>query len=102
LQHVETPFKLEYAVHIPKQWTKSMSRYFGVLLGYLPIQGLWELQLYEGDVMSGAFDDHLKHTLQHDVRYFAYLIKQPCWIEINEQGECCKLKHNDEFKSRFQ
>jgi hypothetical protein len=74
-----------------------MSRYFGILLGYLPKQGLWEFQMYEGGILSGSFTPILHSILQHDVRYYQHCIGQHCCFELDEREECIRIKLNNNF-----
>lgn len=74
-----------------------MSRYFGILLGYLPYEGHWEFKLYEGAVVSGSFDHTLHQILMCNVTHYHKLIGQHCCFELNEFQECVRIKLNEKF-----
>lgn len=74
-----------------------MSRYFGILLGYLPYEGHWEIKLYEGGIVTGSFDYTLHQILKADNRYYQRLIGQHCCFELNEFLECVRIKLNENF-----
>lgn len=71
------------------------SIYHGVLLGYLPNAGEFEVEHYEGAIMLGRFADPLKGTLLADPKYLYTLIGHHCRIVINGDGCCIKMELNE-------
>ncbi len=71
------------------------SIYHGVLLGYLPNAGEFEVQHYEGAIMLGRFADPLKGVLLADSKYLFTLIGRHCRIVINGDGCCINMELNE-------
>ena len=74
------------------------SRYFGIFLGYLPYEGIYEFKTYVGGVISGSFDPKLKHILACDARYYRSLLGQHCCFYLDENLKCSRIKSNEHFE----
>lgn len=71
------------------------SIYHGVLLGYLPYHGEFELEHYEGGVLFSQFSDELKSILSANNCYLQPLIGKHCKITLDRDGDCTSIVLNE-------
>jgi hypothetical protein len=72
-----------------------MSRYDGVLIGFLPYSGEYELRLYEGAVLHGKFNEPLKTAIRSCPSSPLVWLNRQCTIITDDDLNCEKVKLNE-------
>lgn len=76
-------------------------RVFGILKGYLPFQGILELEYYSGSISSFAFSPYLKEVLKANPPFFLHLIGHQITIILDDFDSVESIQENDSSPKSF-
>lgn len=75
------------------------SKIFGILKGYLPFQGILELEYYSGSTSTFAFSPYLKEVLKANPPFFLHLIGKQICLSLDDFESVESLHENDPSSS---
>jgi hypothetical protein len=70
------------------------SIYFGILQGYLPYAGEFEIITYTGCVIFGKFSDDCRSAVKANPRMFAHLLNRHVKIVFDQENRCISVTDN--------
>jgi hypothetical protein len=71
------------------------SRFDGILLGYLPYQGEYELKTYTTGILHGRFTERLSNILSSNPSYYHHLINTPCRFIVDHDLRCDRIERTE-------
>jgi hypothetical protein len=72
---------------------------FGILKGYLPFQGILELEHYSGSISTFNFSPYLSEVLKANPPFFLHLIGKQICISLDDFESVESLHENENSKS---
>lgn len=72
---------------------------FGILRGYLPHEGILELEHYSGSISSFSFSPYLKEVLRANPPFFLHLIGKQICLSLDDFESVESLHENDPSSS---
>jgi hypothetical protein len=70
-------------------------RVFGILKGYLPYQGILELEYYSGSISVFSFSPYLKEVLKANPSFFLHLIGHQITISLDDFDSVESIQENE-------
>jgi hypothetical protein len=70
-------------------------RFDGILIGYLPHQGHYELKTYAAGIIHGTFTDRLKSITRSCPSHYHHLINKPCRFFVDDDLRCDRIELSD-------
>ena len=68
------------------------SRFDGILIGYLPVKGLYELKTYSAGVIDGEFTERLKAITTSCPNHYRHLLNRPCRFFVDRDLRCDRIE----------